>query len=251
MSENDNNRYPKALSGRQCIGHCYEPNVRIIHPTTLETFSLNYPACPITPYQKREGNIKKTIVADKCGNPTHDAQETDKMQINLLTQQVYFDMEQFVKIYYDIFSLEECLDWIDKNKNLPTQTKMRVMRCALYSYGKDIDIVDHRFINFILFLIKTKYIKNMYDILHKYITIKDEVVQIIKSQSNKLKYDEYIVERTNYILQAFVGTDDIYKFISRYLRNNKAEWDMINDHLIDIINEFMRGVENRVKLYVL
>ena len=163
MEQKDFNikKYPKSVNKFQCIGPCYYPRTIAIHPTMLEIIANNdHPFCPVNEWTHTDASTgrTKTSITDKCFNPTDDGDnmENKDLELNILTPYVDFNTEQFLKIYYKIFSFEDALDWCDKYSYLPLDTQIRIIKCSLSQFGKNIDIIDNRFTYILINIIKKK-----------------------------------------------------------------------------------------------
>lgn len=76
-------------------------------------------------YESNTNTKKIKLIDDEAFNEK-------KTELNT-TQNIYFSDEQYLKIFYNIHSFEDALDWINKRKCLPT-TCRRILDCAWKAY---------------------------------------------------------------------------------------------------------------------
>lgn len=245
----DIKKYPKSKNNFQCLGPCYYPNTMVVHPTQLEIVTdYTQPFCPVDEWQhvdKKTGKTTDTLT-DICLNPTEKTNISNKeLELNILTPYIDFNLEHFLKIYYNIFSFEDSIEWIDKNKYSSLGTKTRIINASLKTFGEQIDIFDNRFSDFFIEYIKKYEIKNLYNKLNKNIGISSDKNILLVNESN-LSISNYCVERTNYIIKTFLEKDDITKFLVRYFKHRKSQWTNINNHLENMSIDFSDYVHNKI-----
>ena len=81
QKKNNINKYPKSKKNFQCIGPCYLPHTQAIHPTYLETITMDKPFCPTTEWIHGD----KKLIIDICDNPTNNNNENNAdTEINIL-----------------------------------------------------------------------------------------------------------------------------------------------------------------------
>lgn len=247
-------KYPKSANKLQCIGPCYKPKTPIVHPTLLSIMTnTQHPFCPVDVwfYEDPKTGKKEERSLDMCYNPTDISDiSNEELSLNILLPYIDFNASQFLKIYYNIYSFEDSLDWINKNIDLPTNTKIRVMKSALSVFGKEIDIVDYRFINFLIDIIKVKYIPKIYASVSEYITMTNDEVSLTLPQNNQLTPSEYSVERTNYLMKLFLDSDNLNKFITRYFRYRKDGWDEQINHIENMISDLILYIINKINISI-
>lgn len=256
----DIKKYPKSKNKFQCLGPCYQPSTIIVHPTLLEIVTNNEnPFCPVNEwtYEDPTTGRKQNKMTDICINPTENTNISNKdLELNILTPLVDFNAEQFLKIYYNIFSFEDGLDWCDTNKHAPIDTQLRIVKGILKVFGKNIDIIDSRFIDFLINLIKKKYISDIYIDLHKYIGVSmgtkdnanEKFIMLVNKDDNELNQNDYYLERINFFVKVFITKDDIYKFVMRYFKQRKDNWDNINDHVSNMLTDLTDYLTNKINL---
>ena len=229
-------RYPLSKGGRKCIGPCFGAGRFIIHPQSLDYVSSRVPFCPVADYEytdPKTGKIELRRI-DECYFPTEE-QDTSQREIemNILVPTIDFNCDQFLKIYYNIYSFENALKWIDDNNQTPINTRLRIINCAWQIYGLKIDIIDDLLINFYIEVIKKDWIKNIYSKIKNFIQIDKEGNNIyVREAEDETEKDskKYRVEKTNFFIKNFVTRNNIYKFLSNYIEDNRDKWDEIYDH---------------------
>ncbi len=245
-------RYPKSTNGLQCIGPCYYSNTKILHPLTLEEITnVSHNFCPVDTYvyTTNEGkNIVEQI--DRCFIPTAKETIVDDFIIdNILTPQFNFSSLYFVKIYYRINNIDELLTWLQENRNDPYKTKERVFNNSMVAYGKDLNIIDHRLVNFINDLMMY-HLAKIYRYIKKYFIIENEMIKIINPDKlitdNKNISNESIKNIRIYIKDKLLGTDNIHQFMSKFIRyykedlSNRQISTMLVDNFIDYIKKKLK-----------
>lgn len=254
LSESSTGKYPRSKNNFQCLGPCYNPNTSIVHPLTLEYVTDKYyPFCPVREWEFQDRETGKTIVrtTDLCYQPTESKDLSGKeFELNILTPSIDFNEEQFLKIFYNIHSFEDAVNWIDTKKYTPLLTRLRIMDCAWRAYGKEVNIIDHRVVEFYLELIKKKWTRDLYRELNKYVHIRGEKVLLGDPNDNNLGPKEEVVVRTNFLVDRFINHDEIYKFLTRYLKHRKDQWDTILRHSDHMKKDLVKYIENKIQMTV-
>jgi hypothetical protein len=247
----DIKKYPKSKRNLQCLGPCYQPKTKVIHPISLEIVTDNINAfCPVSQwiYEDPDTGRKDVLITDVCYNPTDNKTISKKeLELNMLVPYVDFNIEQFLKIFYSIYSFEDGISWIDKNKFKPLYTRIRILNMCMKVYGGQIDIIDNRFVDFFIDIIKRKYIREIYLHVAKYIEIKGDEVFLVDPDGENIGNNNVVI-KTNYIIKNFINGDDISKFLTRYLRQRKEKWDQIVDHMQSIIADLTAYIVNKIHI---
>lgn len=248
--DSDTKKYPKSVHNIQCIGPCYYPGTMIVHPIALQYLTNPDDAfCPIVPYENIDKitGKKETITADRCYHPTERTDLSGKeFEINILSPNIDFNNAQFLNIYYNILSFEDSVNYIDNKKYLPIMTRLRIIDCALNAFGYELSIFDNRIVNFFIDVINNKWIDELYNVINKYIKIdNDKILFTVSNKMNDSLKDKDV--KYNFIKSKFVNSDEVYKFLSRYLKHRKGNWEQIKLHSENIKNDFIVYVENKIK----
>jgi hypothetical protein len=246
----DINKYPKSKNKYQCLGPCYYPKTKSLHPTALEIITSNdHPFCPVDEwisYNEKTGELEKNIT-DICSRPTTNENLSNKeIEFNVLTPYIDFNSEQFLKIYYQIYSFENAIEWIYTNNFVPLDTKTRIINSALIAFGENIEIFDNRFINFIIEYLKKRKIRDIYYKVHSFIDINDSNEIILKE--NKLNKNDFCTERINFIIRTFLNQIEINKFMIKYLIHKKTTWKDIKSHTDMITRTLIEYILNKINL---
>lgn len=241
-------KFPKSKNNRQCVGPCYKPNTNTLHPIYLKRLTAKTAYCPVSVWTetKKDGSKRKHII-DLCENPIN---ETDKklLEISMLLPYIDFNSNHFLKIYYNIFSFDDALIWINNNNFTPIDSRIRIISNALNAFGKKIEIIDGRFINFLYDTIKVKYIDPIYRNVSQYIgKIKDKIA-FVDPENNKLDKYELEKERINYIYDTIINKDELFKFVTRYLKHYQPTWEEITDNFDDLISKLSEYITNKINL---
>jgi hypothetical protein len=237
-----NTKYSKSVSGLQCIGPCVSKNKKIIHPVTLETVTDKDNAfCPVAGFEiiNEKTNKKEIKYTDKCYGVQVDTIDNNTQIMNVLIPELEFDVKHFLIMFYNIHSYEEGIEWINNNLGSPLTTRERIFECILNTYGFMIDIIDNRTSEFVLLLIKNKFIDKIYDRFQKYIYVdlytKTVKIKVAKQSDN----EENRKIKLEFIYKKYINLNEINKFLYKYFRERKKNWFTINHHVKNIIDDFI------------
>lgn len=245
MNNIDNMKFGKSQSGLQCLSPCYPADLSTIHPITLRYYNANFPYCHVNNKINSETNDIEDI--DKCFNPI-SADDYGKLNVDILIPLIDFNCNYFLVIFNNIKSLEDGMEYLDKKKYTSINTRARVVNCILKVYGDNIEIVDQRLIEFFIELAKKKWINLIYNATYKYIYADEKAVKFITPKNNHLNYNDYKIERINYIIVKFINFDEMYKFINRYLDHNRNNLNNIENYIENIKNDLIIYIENKITL---
>lgn len=240
-------KYPKSINNYQCLGPCYEPDVSILHPVFLNNIKNSFypdkPFCPTDYHEETDrAGVKRDISYDICKNPTHKKDASTIESFTLF--QSGFTKDIFLSFYYGINSFEEMNEWLETNKFAILETKERIVNASLNLYGDKLDFFDDIFIDFYSNYIKEKFLNIIYKEINKYIGIKNDEVLIVDQLNNKLKYDEYYVERLNYIAEKFFNIFETKKFLTKFLKSKKILFEDYDNVLYIIYKEHLDYIKN-------
>lgn len=186
---------------------------------------------------------------DKIGNKEEskkvDIKITLKMNNEIINSFINFNEGFFLKKIYNIKSFDEALEYINKNNTLPLKTLLRIIDCSWKIYGEEVIVVDNRLIDFYVEVVKKIWINEIYDHIEKYIKI-DKLGRILLSKNdnndnnsggkNNMRMN---TEKTNFIYERFINTEEMYKFLMRYLKISQGKLkksSLIKDELIKYLN---------------
>lgn len=250
--------YPISSNGQQCIGPCYHKNTQIIHPISLDEYTHTRNSfCPVHTFVHIDPvtKIQELLNIDKCDNPTVDEQQLDEnLQQHSVLPQLNFSSDYFVKIYYNLMSLEDLLKWLDQHKLDPFKTKERVFNTGMETYGNELNILDNRIIFFVNEIMLT-YLPKIYRKIKNYIAIENNVVTIVNNNNQDDNSENEIEEIDSknikiviaYIKEKFLGSDHIYQFMTKILRYYKE--DMTNRYISEIlVNHMIEYIIKRIKI---
>ena len=219
----ESQNYPKSTDNKQCVGPCYYPDTTVVHPITLNYVNnKDYAFCPIYIEELDKNGNKIVIETGKCNIPTEKFDISNKnTEYNLLIPHIDLNAEYFLKKYYNIYTFEQMLDWLNNMKYTPIKTRSRVVDSAWVVFGKSLDILDQRIVDFYLEIIKRKWIYEIMIELDTYINVdKDNKIYFSGKVSNDNK-NKYVTEKINFLIEKFVTHDDVYKFLLKYLKYRK------------------------------
>jgi hypothetical protein len=240
-------KYPKSRNNYQCLTECLDANVQTLHPLYLTMVSGNVPFCAVKGYKKYNSVTEEYEVdnIDYCDTKNGDNYVQKKEENNnIMTPFIEFNYEQFLIINYDISNLEDGLDWCEKKNYVSLNTKIRIINCLINAFGNEIDIVEKRLCILFIEILKKKYMSDIYKKSYQYIEYKNEYVTFTNTN---LDITEYSTERTNFLMETFLNENEIYKFMCQYFKNYKKNWNDIEDHFKNIINEFINYCVAKIK----
>lgn len=232
-------KFPKSITGRQCIGPCYESNKYIMHPINLTYVTdKEKPFCPT--HEWRNEKTGKNEIIDICLIPSK-ADDINKQQIelNFIVPTFEFSCEYFLKTFYNIYSFESALDWISTNINNPIYSLLRIINCAWKIYGSTVDIINEQLIEFYINVIKKEWIKDIYPIISKYLSTENKRIYMKRPNKNDINNKNINqIEKINFIMKKFITNQAIYKVLHNYIESNKDDWDNIKSHN-EMIEEYL------------
>lgn len=247
-------KYPKSKNNLQCIGNCYTSSTVITHPITLEYVTDKYyPFCPVKEWEYVDPKTGEITVrtTDVCHNPTHNKDLSGReFEMNILTPSIDFNDEQFLKIFYNIHSFEEAINWIENKKYSPILTRLRIINSAWNAYAQDINIIDHRLVDFYIEVAKKKWVGEIYKYVHKYIVIEDGKIMFGNPNNNDLNAQDELVIRMNFLIERFINNDTIYKFLVKYLKHRRDDWEKIINHSNKIKEDYIDYIDNKIKMTI-
>lgn len=238
-----NKPYPIGINGKQCIGPCYKPGTYIVHPITLDyVTSRNVPFCPVPDYEyvDPETGQKSIRRIEQCYVPTESSDQSSReIEMNILLPNMDFSCERFLKIYYDIYSFESTLKWLNNNQNVPYNTKNRIMECSWNVFGNKLDYIDDQLIDFYIFTIKKYWIKSIYKKIYDliYVNANTNTVYLNKNNQNA---EQFHIEKINFFIENYVNKNNMYQFLQSYIDINRDEWVKIKNHQNNLKKYFIK-----------
>jgi len=245
-------KYPKSASGLQCIGPCYPKNKTSMHPIRMDIISSNqYSYCAVNQFSKYNPEKQKTeeVILDKCYNVDNDNDKQNKADsneniLNVIIPFMDFNLHHFLIIFYNIHTYEDGIDYITKNKSLPVTTLQRIFEAMLNVFISKIDIIDNRTIDFIITLIKKEYTGIFYERLKKYIYVDKTKEEVYLKKNGQSDEDDNIVLKTNYIIKSFINPNDVSKFLFKYFKSRKNDFEDNNNNIKIMMDDFCSYIIN-------
>lgn len=251
--------YQISKNNNVCIGPCYPPGFKFIHPLTMnaiENKKENKSICPINPYENTDDNGKKEMIFfDECvddGDNMNDANLQKDIVYNLLNPDMLFDHKLFLLKFYNLTSYENILEWLKINEHLPISTKYRIIECMFVVFWKQILIIDTTIINIHIELF-TEHISHFYKKICKYIDVSNNKLIIAHTE---LDNNEFLVERINFLKDKLINETEVSKFIVKYFENCKKNEEHNKKIFIEkfqkmkLIDNFLLYIENKLKLSI-
>lgn len=250
-----NKTFPKSVKGNQCIGSCYPPNERILHPTVLTYISnekksfandaihlreTGKPFCPIQPWRDRLGVLH---IFDNCSTVTSSTDIDKKIIQDFIIPKIQFDPIRFLTMYYNIRSLDDAVLWYTNNQSVPYKTIERIMNCALKVYGEEELYnrpVSDAMMDFTKYMISEYW---MNDFLHKL----SPMITLIKNKSNEYeliiksdmdeKYKEFNNDEKLFLkntINELLTNLLLRRILKKCYEHYKTTWNTSNSHLLKV-----------------
>jgi len=251
MEETKHNKnYPKSLSGYQCVGPCYKKNTKIIHPIYLNTVTDDKVDffCPTNEWIQKDddGNMQRLYI-DKCNKDDFDTGSIN----DLLFPYTNFDELSFLDTFYNIDNFGGALNWIEENNSVSINTKQRIFDLALEAFKNSFDIIDFndaRIVDFLINLIKQKYLDMFCIDFLRYVSIQGNTVMIKYDKNYEYKNEtaETIVIKQNFIIKHLLTIESMTNFVNIYFRKKHDEKIMKYPSEI-VINKFILYIIGNIK----
>jgi hypothetical protein len=184
---------------------------------------------------------------DKCDKPTEKIEDKTIVEMSIISPDITYDCDKFLKIYYQIYSFENAILWINKYSHKPLYTKLRILDCSWKSFIKketDIDPLMENLIDIYLNIIKQSWIKKIYINIAPYIHIDQKTISI--GEKDEKDVNNHVVEKINYIIKKLLTRNDLYKILSTYVKQNIIKWTNIDNHNDEILNNIITYLTNRI-----
>lgn len=238
-----NKKYQKSKLGYQCVGPCYEPGSYFVHPIYLLRVKVKDEAvCPTNLYIKD----KENYILDDCSVPTNKKKYDKELETSMLTPFLTFNPENFLKMYYEIFSFEDAIDWVNNNSHSPYFTRKRIINLSFKAYGEGMEIIDNRIIDFLITFFEDNAYK-VYIANYMYVGKADGKIQFINKDKNELLFSEDKDKRMNLLIETFINQNELYKFLTWYFKHNVKSWDNIEDHFYSMLNDFNKYISTKIE----
>jgi len=241
-----------------CIGPCYPPNTKVLHPITLQLMTSskdsNKPFCPIQPWRDKIG---RTFIMEECTKPT-DVNYDEELEKNFIIPKISFDPMRFLITYYNIRNLDNAVMWYNDNPTVPYSTIQRIMNCALKVYGEDElynKPASDLMIDFARFMILEYWLDDYLLQLSPYIvlveniptkanpsidkpytmTINDSVIDELK-ESHIQYFDKKQKAFLKQVIQDITTTLLIRRILKKMYEHYKDRWTQMDHHLNKLNN---------------
>jgi hypothetical protein len=220
-------------SSSNCIGPCYPANQFILHPITLQPTTNTHSFCPIVPRKNKFGQVSWN---EECKKVPSKIEETDEMKLNFVLPKLIFDPQEFLKMYYSVYALDDAVLWYSHHADVPYNTIKRIMDCALKSYGQlelgnsepsdsmveltKFFILNYWFDTYFKLLspiLKIKTINNM-----EQITLREEPKDKLYTVQQKLAVKSLIEPELTTLL--------LIKILKKYVQHYDEIWTIMSSH---------------------
>lgn len=240
------NKYPKSKNNRECIGPCYEPGTWILHPVTLDYISHpTDPFCPINEWVdiNKQTNKHVTRIVDVC----HKLNVTPKYKepnVDFVMPSIIFSSEHFLKSYYEISSLEEAVEWCDKNKHLSARTLIRIMDSAWVTYFDkqenldNNDIIDDRIVMLYINFAKRNWIDKIVEQFSKYVKISGDKISL--GYNDQPIPNNEITNVKNFLIDKFISIQSMNSVILRVIESSLVNFTT------EVENELYRSIHKKI-----
>lgn len=237
-------KYPYSLDKKPCISPCFEPFESVLNPIDLQYITSDMPFCVVNPYVKN----RQVHNFDNCAaasDPSDQKIYRDTMEYEL--PYFYLNPDYFLNYYYKISSFEETLEYLETHKSDPVLTNLRILNSALITWGKKLDYIDDRLIDFYKLIIKKLWIKYIYSNYKQYIQIQNNKIyfsdKIPNLESNSKKYR---VEKINFLFDKIITNQLIYTVLTDYIYKHQEDWDQIQDHNTEIFYQLSDYIKDEI-----
>lgn len=228
-------KYPKTLRGDQCITPCYGAGQEFVHPITFQIVKEDKQVCGIQPHDDFQLGL--------CAVPT--TMNQDEINRELITPYINLDLGFLLSSVYGCKSFEEVLTYIENESHLPIETRMRIVDMGLSVFGKNIIVLDPRFIEFIIKIVEIKYKKYIYKKNNKHIMFEKDVAFFVRKQTTLSKKEHYS-ERITLMNEKFVNYNMVQTFLLKYFKTRQYDWENIYYPIKDIIISFAEFIEQSI-----
>jgi hypothetical protein len=244
----NNDDYPKSSKGFKCLGPCYKPNTWVLHPIILKLWTnKESPFCPTKRWIDRNPSSQKEDVMyfDKCFKSTYD-NEDRSIQMNIVFPKFGFGCEEFLKMYYNIYSFENGIDWLENNYHTSYYTKIRILECMWAIFGNNKEIINERLMLLYRELIKKYWTNELYNKFKKYVIIdNNEKIYFGKDNMKKiLNNDNKKIATVNFLIKKLLTNNNIYKVLNAHIEEYSQNWNNISSHVEHIQHSFFEHLEN-------
>ena len=245
----ESNKYQTSKHGFQCLGPCYDKGTITIHPVTLEQFTdFTGPFCPVHDWEYKNlvtGEVEH-LIHDTCKKPDNKIKEDQNTSI--ITPKIDFNCSNFLKMNYNINSMEDMLEWIEHNDHLPYYTVKRVIDCSWRAYGLSNYILDDRLVIHYIRIAKQKWLPDIYNTVGKYITVKNSKIYLTDKETS---LDKNRIERMNFIIEKFINISIMSKFLSKFIEYYSSEDNKdssIVSYTDELYDSFVRYIESKINI---
>jgi len=240
-------KYPKSISGKQCIGPCYKKNTKVIHPLYLNIISNVNDFCPINRIEQTINGKKVIIDTDECNDINNIKESENINSYDLLFPYVDFNSELFLNIFYNINTFSEIIQWLSNNQHQPIDLKERILNLGIDTFIKKIDLIeinDNTIIDLIYELFNKKYFNKIILPFFQYIDVTDKITKL--GFNDKKDTDETIIIKTNYIKKNILNIINISNFI-RVFFDKKIELSVNEKYTSVMADGFTKYIINNIK----
>lgn len=214
----------------RCIGPCYPGGMEVLHPITLEYITYNEPFCPTAPWRHKLGGIWRH---ERCNKVTYKPDGPDEVESNFIIPKFVFNPDEFLKIYYRMFSIDDAVLWYNENPDVPYQTIRRIMDCALKVHGIDelyTREASDLMVEFTKFMILNYWFDLYFVNLTPHLQIIDEKIIFLKEpdKDNKLDAQQKILIKSN--IEKLLTNLFVVKSLKKFVKHYKEEWFSMSNH---------------------
>ncbi len=236
------NKYPVSKNNVKCIGPCQKPGTYILHPTELIYVTNKVtPFCPIKKKIYYDNGQEVTQIIDECLNVSKEAIDQSDANISIT-----FTYESFLKIYYNIYTIDDAFEWLRKNNYKSYFTKKRIINCSLKVFHDEKEQIDPRMIDTFIDIIKKRWINEILRLTNNLITITNSAIEFKKNDEIYDKDNKKNIIKINFIIEKMINNNYMTKFFSYFLNKYQEQWYEIED-LVDVIkDELLYYIDNSI-----
>lgn len=227
-------KYPKSIDGSQCIGPCYKSREIILHPVTLEWITDKHNSfCPIN--ENDDGEVTK-----ECAKITsNDVKSSKDFDFEMLLPFVDLTPQRFLKLYYNIYSIDDAFLWLNEHEYLALDTRIRVINNTISAYGKQSANYKDVLTDFILEIAQKKWNEHIYENISKYIYVdeKENKIIFVDPKKNKLNKNDFYGERTKFIFDKLFSQKNVSSFLDKLIHKQDLDINSMKYKLTEYMTE--------------
>lgn len=243
---NNKNKYPRSINGRQCLGPCTKQGNIILHPISLEYIvNTDHPFCPVIDHKYPH------ITLDECKLSEVNNKDINHDHFSTVTPLVGFTCSDFLKDNYNIYSIENMLQYINSNSDIPKTSKIRLINCSWKEFGSNKNNISDIFVDFYRNFIKKYWIKSFYSHLGKSLFYDNEKNIVVHTKNTAYITDDemkkHLDEKIYFLMKNVYDFKSVHDIMFDFIDKNIKNWTWIESHHKKIKKMFILYGINKLK----